>query len=142
MHFRHILTHCSGFATFCSTFASSVFSTNTRAVSAHFHVGIEVSVLSSSLYLAGYGVGPSIFAPMSELRGRKLPFLIGVFGFSVFATASATCKDIQTLMISRFFMAVFGSAPVALTASVYADMFDKETRGTALTVFATLIFLV
>lgn len=98
-------------------------------------------MLSSSLYLVGYGVGPSIFAPMSELKGRKLPYLIGLFGFSVFATASATCKDIQTLMISRFFMAVFGSAPIALTASVYADMFSTESRGTALTVFATLIFL-
>lgn len=138
---RVITAAITGFATFCSTFASSVFSTNTRAVAQHFHVGTEVSVLASSLYLCGYGVGPSIFAPMSELKGRKLPYLIGVFGFSVFATASATCKDIQTLMISRFFMAVFGSAPVALTASVYADMFDKEARGTALTVFATLIFL-
>lgn len=105
-------------------------------------MGIEVSVLSSSLYLVGYGVGPSIFAPMSELRGRKLPFLIGVFGFSIFAVASSTCKDIQTLLLSRFFMAVFGSAPVALTASVYADMFDSHSRGKALTVFATMIFLV
>jgi MFS transporter, DHA1 family, multidrug resistance protein len=78
---------------------------------------------------------------MSELRGRKLPLVISVFGFSVFAAGCATAKDLQTLMICRFFMGVFGSCPIAVVAAVYADMYDPETRGLALTVFASAVFM-
>lgn len=78
---------------------------------------------------------------MSELRGRKLPLLISMFGFGVFAAGSATAKDLQTLMLCRFFMGVFGSCPVAVVAAVYADMYGPETRGLALTVFASSVFM-
>jgi MFS transporter, DHA1 family, multidrug resistance protein len=78
---------------------------------------------------------------MSELRGRKLPLVISMFGFSVFAAGSATAKDLQTLMLCRFFMGVFGSCPVAVVAAVYADMYGPETRGLALTVFASSVFM-
>ncbi len=103
-------------------------------------MGVETASLASSLYLVGYGVGPSLFGPMSELRGRKVPLLISMFGFTVFAAGSATAKDIQTLMLCRFFMGVFGSGPVAVVAALYADMFGPETRGVALTVFASCVF--
>ncbi len=113
----------------------------TRTIAEHFHVSVEVASLSSALYLVGYGVGPALWAPLSELKGRKLPLLIGSFGFSVFAVATAVSKDIQTLMISRFFMGVFGSSPIVLIAAVYSDMYRAEQRGLALTVFAVSVFL-
>ena len=128
-------------ACLCSTFASAVLSAATDSIAEFFHVGIEVASLSSSLYLVGYGVGPAIWAPLSELRGRKLPLLIGNFGFSVFATATAVSKDIQTLMICRFFMGVFGSSPLVIVAAVYSDMYRAEQRGLAITVFAVSVFL-
>ena len=102
---------------------------------------MEVASLSSALYLVGYGVGPLFWGPLSELRGRKLPLLIGNFGFSVFATATAVSKDIQTLMISRFFMGLFGSSPLVVVAALYSDMFRAEQRGLALTIFAVSVFI-
>lgn len=95
----------------------------------------------STLYLCGYGVGPSFWAPVSELRGRKLPLVLGNFGFSIFAVAVAVSKDIQTLMICRFFMGVFGSSPLVVVAAMFTDMFKAETRGVALTLFAGSVFM-
>lgn len=118
-----------------------MLSAATRQVAEHFHVSIEVASLSSALYLVGYAVGPMFWAPLSELRGRKLPLLIGNFGFSVFALATAVSKDLQTLMISRFFMGVFGSSPIVVVAALYSDMYDAKKRGPALTVFAVAVFL-
>jgi len=118
-----------------------VLAAATRQIAEHFHVSIEVASLSSALYLVGYGVGPAFWAPLSELRGRKLPILLGNFGFSVFAVATAVSKDLQTLMISRFFMGVFGSSPIVLVAAVYSDIYRAEQRGIALTVFAVSVFL-
>jgi DHA1 family multidrug resistance protein-like MFS transporter len=128
-------------ACFCSTFASSVLSAATHRIAEYFHVSVEVASLSSALYLVGYAVGPIFWAPLSELRGRKLPLVIGNFGFSVFAVATAVSKDIQTLMISRFFMGVFGSAAIVIVAALYSDMYNAKQRGPALTVFAVSIFL-
>jgi MFS transporter, DHA1 family, multidrug resistance protein len=98
-----------------ATFASSIFSAATTAVGEEFNVGREVVTLGTSLFVLGYAVGPMIFAPMSELYGRRLPIIIGAFGFAIFNTAVAVAKDYQTLVISRFFAGFFGSCPLALT---------------------------
>jgi DHA1 family multidrug resistance protein-like MFS transporter len=98
-------------------------------------------VLSSSLYILGYAFGPLIWAPFSELQGRRLPILIGMFGFSIFNIATATGKDLQTVLISRFFAGLFGSCPLAVVAAVFADIFNNRTRGIAVAVFCSTVFL-
>ncbi|KAI1620180.1 putative MFS multidrug transporter [Exophiala viscosa] len=128
-------------ACFCSSFASAVLSAATHRIAEYFHISVEGASLSSSLYLLGYGVGPVMWAPLSELRGRRLPLLLGLFGFSVFAAATAVSKDVQTLMICRFFMGLFGSSPIVLVAAVYSDMYRAEQRGLALTIFAVSVFM-
>lgn len=95
----------------------------------------------STLYLFGYGTGPSFWAPLSELRGRKLPMVLGNFGFAIFAVGVAVSKDIQTLMICRFFMGVFGSSPLVVVAALFTDMFKAETRGPALVIFCGSVFM-
>jgi DHA1 family multidrug resistance protein-like MFS transporter len=114
------------FYSLAATFASSIFSAATEAIVEEFHVGIEVVTLGTSLFVLGYALGPIVFAPLSELYGRRVPIIIGAFGFSVFNTAVAVGKDYQTIMISRFFAGLFGSCPLTLTGAVFADMFNNE----------------
>ena len=129
------------FTSLCSTFDSSIFSTSAGQISQVFGVSVEVALLSSSLYIAGYAFGPLIWAPFSELKGRRLPILISMFGFSIFNTLVATAKDLQTVMITRFFAGVFGSCPLAVVAAVFADIFDNHSRGIAIAIFASTVFL-
>lgn len=136
-----VLSAICAFLSLGSTFASSVLSAASAPIAEHFHVGLEVAELSSTLYLVGYAVGPSVWGPLSELKGRKLPLLLGSFGFSIFATATAVSKDIQTLMICRFFMGTFGSCPLVVVAGAYGDMWRAEQRGVALVVFASSVFM-
>ena len=63
-----------------ATFASSIFSPSAQKVGEEFHVGREVVTLGTSLFVLGYAVGPMVFAPISELYGRRLPVLVGAFG--------------------------------------------------------------
>jgi len=125
----------------CSTFTSSVFSASTRAIATVFGVSVEVATLSTSLYVLGYAFGPLIWGPFSELQGRKLPILVGMFGFSVFCFAVATAENLQTLLICRFFTGFFGSCPLAVVAAVFADMFDNTQRGTAIVIFSSCVFM-
>ncbi|ETI27276.1 hypothetical protein G647_09959 [Cladophialophora carrionii CBS 160.54] len=125
----------------CSTFTSSIFSASTFSVAAHFGVSAEVATLSTSLYVLGYAFGPLIWGPFSELQGRKLPIMIAMFGFSVFCFGCAAAKDLQTVMICRFFTGFFGSCPLAVVAAVFADMFDNTQRGTAIVIFSSMVFM-
>lgn len=63
-----------------------------------------------------------------------------MFGFSIFSIGTATGKDLQTVLICRFFGGAFSSCPLAVVAAVFSDMFDNKTRGLAITVFSMTVF--
>lgn len=129
------------FTSICSTFDSAVFSASSQNISKVFGVGLEVSSLSSSLYIVGYASGPLIWAPLSELKGRRLGIIVAMLGFGIFNTAVAVSKDLQTLMICRFFCGIFGSSPLAVVAAVFSDIYDNRTRGVAIAFFSSTVFL-
>lgn len=63
-----------------------------------------------------------------------------MFGFSIFCIAVATAKDLQTILICRFFAGFFGACPLAVVAAVFSDMFGNRTRGIAMTIFSMGVF--
>jgi DHA1 family multidrug resistance protein-like MFS transporter len=82
-----------------------------------------------------------VWAPFSELYGRRLPVLVAAVGFTLFTFAVATAENLQTIMICRFFSGIFGSCPLAVTAAIFADMYGNETRGLAVAVFSATVFM-
>ncbi|KAL8397596.1 hypothetical protein RB594_004346 [Gaeumannomyces avenae] len=129
-----------GYTTMTASFASSIFSAATRAVAAEFDVSTEVGLLGVSFFVLGFAFGPTLWAPLSELKGRRMPIVVSMFGFSLFSIATATAKDIQTILICRFFSGFFGACPLAVVAAVFSDMFDNRTRGVAITLFSMTVF--
>lgn len=49
-------------------------------------------------------------------------------------------KDIQTLIICRFFAGVFGASPLCVVPGVLSDMFNNMYRGMAITIYALTVF--
>lgn len=129
-----------GYTTLVAAFGSSIFSAATTVVAGVFHVSTEVGTLGLSLYVLGFATGPIIWAPLSELRGRRLPLIIGMFGFTLFSFATATGKDYQTVMLTRFFGGFFGACPLSVVAAVFADCYGNYQRGMAITVFSMTVF--
>ncbi|KAH4821012.1 hypothetical protein HBH61_019600 [Parastagonospora nodorum] len=129
------------FDALAATMGSSIFSAAIGPVSREFGVINEVGTLGTSLFVFGYAFGPLIWAPWSELYGRKPPIIIAAFGFSIFSIAVAVGKDLQTILICRFFAGLFGSSPLAIVAAVFADMFDNKLRGMAVAVFSATVFM-
>ncbi|KAL7272661.1 hypothetical protein RUND412_004519 [Rhizina undulata] len=129
-----------GYTTLIAAFGSAVYSPAISEVSVHFGVSVEVSILGLSFYVLGFACGPLIWGPYSELKGRRLPLIIAIFGFSIFQIAVAVAKDIQTVLISRFWGGFFASCPLAVVGAVFADIFDQRTRGVAISVFSMATF--
>lgn len=103
-----------GFTTLSAAFGSSIFSAATLVVAREYKVGTTVGTLGTSLYVLGFATGPILWAPFSELKGRRMPLVIASFGFAVFNLAVATGKDLQTVMICRFFSGFFGACPLTV----------------------------
>ncbi|KAG9678315.1 MFS general substrate transporter, partial [Aureobasidium melanogenum] len=129
-----------GFVTLTAAFGSSIFSSATGAVALEYDVSREVGILGISLYVLGFATGPILWAPMSELYGRRVPLLIASFGFSIFSIAVAVGKDLQTILICRFFGGFMGACPLTVVGAVFADMFNNAQRGVAVTVFSIAVF--
>lgn len=118
------------------TWASAVYAPGTQAVANEFSVSTEVSLLGTSFLMMGFGLGPLLWAPLSEIYGRKPAVLIPYFIAGCFSFGTATAKDIQTVLITRFFTGLFGSAPVTNTGGVLGDIWSPEERGNAIVGYA------
>lgn len=79
-----------------------------------------------------FGTGPMIWAPLSEIYGRKQAVFVPFFISICFCFGSATAKDLQTLMLTRFFTGFFSSAPVTNTGGVFGDIWTPGQRGAAM----------
>lgn len=66
-----------------STFSSSAPSPIIPALRDEFGFSAEVGILTISLFVSGYCVGPLLWAPLSEQYGRRPIFIISFFGFLV-----------------------------------------------------------
>jgi MFS family permease len=84
-------------------------------------------------------LGPLLFAPLSEVYGRKLAVLTPYFLAAIFSFATAVSKDLQTVLITRFFAGFFGSAPVTNTGGVLGDLWAPEQRGVAIVGYAMAV---
>lgn len=125
-----------GLTTAGITFASSVYSSAISEIASEFHVGTEVSNLGISFILFGFGLGPLIWAPLSEVYGRKAAVLMPYFISAMFAFGTGASKDIQSVLITRFFAGFFGSAPITNTGGVLGDIWTAQQRGMAMVAYA------
>ena len=121
------------------SFGSSVISPANRFISTLFGISSEVTTLDVSLYVLGFAVGPLLWAPVSEIWGRKLSILPAMFCLGLFSVGAAVSQNPQSLFICRFFSGVFGSAPVSNVSAALGDIWSREARGTAVSLYAVMV---
>ena len=70
-----ITTVLYGFTTCWITFASAIYSAGVRQIAHDCHVSMEVSTTGTSMVVFGFALGPLVWAPLSEMYGRKVAVL-------------------------------------------------------------------
>lgn len=135
------ITILQSLSTFAVTFASSVYASGIQGVMQRFEVSEEVATLGLSLFVLGFALGPLIWAPLSEVYGRKSIFAISFVAYTAFSVAAACAPNITALLVLRFLASASGSSSMTNAGAVIADMFNKKERGMATGLFATAPFL-
>ena len=126
---------------FAVSFTSSAYSSSAAPVAQEFHVENETFDAGVALFVFGFAVGPAMWAPLSELYGRRIVFIVSLGVMTAFIGATAGCKNMASMLVFRFVTAVFGAAPLTNAGGSIADLFPIFQRGFAMSVFATAPFM-
>jgi multidrug resistance protein len=126
---------------FVVAFCSAVITADLKGPSKAFHVSEEVALLTITVFVIGFGVGPLVFAPLSEMLGRK-PVYISTLSLAViFVIPCAVSKSIGTLLVCRFIDGIAFSAPMTLVGGTLADLWRPEERGVPMAAFSAAPFV-
>ncbi|KAI1418132.1 MFS general substrate transporter [Hypoxylon sp. FL1857] len=135
------ITVIMAFGTLSVSLSSSAFSGGVQQIEHDFDVGSELGILSVSLYVLGFAIGPMVWAPMAELYGRQIIYAATYLLTTLFGGASIASPNIQTLLVLRFFAGAFGASSIVNSAGVISDIFVAEERGLAVMLYTSAPFL-
>ena len=130
-----------GVICFMVAFASGVITGDMTGPMETFNVSMEVVILTVTLFVVGFGVGPLVFAPLSEEFGRQIIYNTTLLVAVVFIIPCAVAKNIGTLLVARFIGGVAFSAPMTLIGGSLSDIWATNERGVAMAVFSAAPFL-
>ena len=111
----------------CASYgASSMYVPAEPGVMERFGVGNTAAALGLAIYVMGYGVGPLLFAPMSEipLFGRNAVYGPTFFLFVILSIPTAVVDNYAGLLVLRFLTGVFASPCLANGGASIGDMFS------------------
>lgn len=126
---------------FVVALASSVVTADIKGIVEEFGCSEEVALLSISLFVVGFGVGPMVFAPLSELYGRRIIYGTTLFVAVVFIIPGALAQNIETLLVARAIDGIAFSAPMTLVGGTLADLWKAEERGVPMAAFSAAPFI-
>ncbi|KAF7504779.1 MFS siderochrome iron transporter 1 [Endocarpon pusillum] len=135
------ITIVMAIATLAVAFVSSAYSGGIRGILMEFKASQEVGILGISLFVLGFAIGPLLWAPMSELYGRQILFIVTYNVLTIFNAGAAGANNMAALVAMRLLAGLFGSSPLTNAGGVIADMFTAEERGLATSLFAAAPFL-
>ncbi|KAL2150162.1 hypothetical protein VTH82DRAFT_7838 [Thermothelomyces myriococcoides] len=138
---KWFITSIVTLSVFAITLTSSAYSASAQQIQAEFGADSEMFALGIALFVLGFAVGPAFWAPLSELYGRQILFIISHAVMTAFVGATAGCKNMASLLVFRFLAGTFGASPLTNAGGVIADLFPISQRGLASSIFATAPFM-
>ncbi|KAJ8063714.1 hypothetical protein OCU04_007577 [Sclerotinia nivalis] len=126
---------------FVVALASSIITADLIGVEKQFNVSEEVALLTITVFVVGFGIGPMLFAPLSEVLGRRLIYGTTLFLAVIFIIPCALAQNIETLIICRALDGIWFSAPMTLVGGTLADLWRNEERGVPMAAFSAAPFI-
>ncbi|KAH7018044.1 MFS transporter [Microdochium trichocladiopsis] len=118
------------FLTFAVYIGSAIYTAGLLDVVASFNVSTVAATLGLTLFVAGYGLGPMIWAPLSEIPqiGRNPVYIITLIIFVAFQVPTALAHNFGMLLAFRFLTGFFGSPALATGGASIGDLYEPKKR--------------
>ncbi|KAJ5912308.1 major facilitator superfamily domain-containing protein [Penicillium tannophilum] len=123
---RALLTTIICLYTFVVYTTSAIYTASELGIMKEFGVSEIVATLGLSIYVLGYGTGPLIFSPLSEIPiiGRNPVYIITMFLFVIISIPTAFVGNFPGLIVLRFLQGFFGSPCLASGGASIGDMYS------------------
>ncbi|SLM36536.1 multidrug resistance protein [Lasallia pustulata] len=116
---------------------SAIYTPGIEEITHVFGVSPVKATLGLTLFVAGYGLGPMLWAPLSEIPqiGRNPIYLGTLFVFVVLQLAVALAPNFATLLVFRFITGFFGSPVLATGGASIGDIYRPMRRAYPITIW-------
>ncbi|KAI0428304.1 MFS general substrate transporter [Xylaria sp. FL1042] len=121
-------------ATF-SGFASNIYFPSLPTISEDLGVSIELVNLTITSYLIFQGLAPSLWGPLSDVKGRRLTYFCTFLVFLGACIGLAETPNYATLIVLRSLQSSGSASTVAVGSAVIGDITTREERGGYMGVF-------
>ncbi|KAF8652854.1 hypothetical protein AX16_004129 [Volvariella volvacea WC 439] len=91
--------------------------------------------LTLSLFILLHGVLSFFWSSISEIKGRKVVYIISLLLFTIASVVASLSQSIYLLIGCRCFQAIGSSAVINLGAATLADIFEPAERGTKMGIY-------
>lgn len=107
---------------------ASIYTPGEQAIRKDFHVGHVAATLNLSIYVLGYGIGPIVLSPITDIAkiGRQQVYIITLFFFMIFQIGIATVNNIGGMIVMRFITGVLCSPALATGGATIVDVIKQE----------------
>ncbi|KAI0299341.1 MFS transporter [Multifurca ochricompacta] len=126
------------FLTFAVYIGSAIYTAGIRDITQQYHVSSVAATLGLTLFVAGYGIGPMLWSPLSEMPyiGRMPIYLFTLFLYVVLQVPTALSTSFGMLMAFRFITGFVGSPVLATGGATVADIYSPKKRAYGITVWS------
>ncbi|AEO59927.1 hypothetical protein MYCTH_2308617 [Thermothelomyces thermophilus ATCC 42464] len=116
------------YATWVVVLYSTSYTATIPGIMAEFGVSSRpVATLGLTTYLLGLAAGSVVVAPMSELYGRRVVYLVCLGLFVVLIIPCGLATGLAELVVVRFIGAVFGAAMISNSPGTVVDIAGHES---------------
>lgn len=107
---------------------ASIYTPGEEGIRKDFKVGHVVATLNLSLYVLGYGLGPIVLSPITDIAkiGRQRVYIITLLLFMVFQIGIANVHNIGGMIVMRFITGVLCSPALATGGATIVDVMKQE----------------
>lgn len=137
---KWLIVSLASAGSFCVTCASSIYTSSYTQMDAEFGCSHLIATLGLSSFVLGIALGP-VWSPLSEFYGRRPIYLASFAAFTVFIIPCAVATNIQTVIVTRFFQGLSGSAFLSVSGGTVSDLFTPEKMHHPMTLFTAAPFL-
>ncbi|KAH7039762.1 major facilitator superfamily domain-containing protein [Microdochium trichocladiopsis] len=129
-----IVTMVSIAATF-SGFASNIYFPALPTVARDLDVSIELVNLTVTSYLIFQGIAPSLWGPVSDVKGRRTAYFLTFLVFIGACIGLAETQNYATLVVLRCLQSTGSASTIAIGSGVVGDITTRADRGSYMGIF-------
>lgn len=123
---RLLITAIICIYTFVVYTSSAIYTSSIEGVVNEFGVNLTEASLGLALFVLGYGIGPLVFSPLSEIPriGRNPIYIVTMLLFVIVSIPAPLVDNYAGLMVLRFLQGLFGSPCLASGAASLGDIYS------------------